>query len=237
MTRQQQRAVEAFGHRGYYRGMGASQQQDASTIGSSLTQISAALAKIPGAQIAAPFVAIAGALANIVSLFGPNPNNTITTGWVNQIEADVLQPNLAAWQALAPADKSPEAQAAALAIFQEGWNQVVQLCSNMQLGSAGTSCIADRQNGACHWTSTGQTPGQPPNCGNWWTWYHDPIANDPQVAANEAAAASGSTSTGSSTSNSTTGATLGTTISNALGGMSPLAIGAALIGLALVVSE
>ena len=215
-------------------GLGASQQQDASTVGSSLNTISLALAKIPGAQVAAPFVAIAGALANIVSLFGPNPNNTITTGWVNQIEADVLKPNLAAWQALDPSDKSPQAQAAALAIFQEGWNQVVQLCSNASLGSAGTSCIADRQNGACHWTTTGQTPGQPPNCGNWWVWYHDPIANDPDVAAYVAPSATTTGSTGSTAS----AGTIGATISTALGGISPLAIGAALIAFGLLaVSE
>lgn len=249
--------MEAFQHRSYIRGgMGASQQQDAATVGTSLTQISAALAKIPGAQVAAPFVAIAGALANIVSLFGPNPDNTITTGWVNQIEADVLQPNLAAWNALAPADKSPEAQTAALAIFQEGWNQVVQLCSNVQLGSAGTSCIADRQNGACHWTLTGETPGVPPNnCWNWWSGYHDPIANDPQVAINEAAATATSTdpngatcltsalvsgycpAAGTSSTATSSGTSLGTTISSALGGISPVMIGAALIVLALVVSE
>lgn len=242
MTRQQQRIGEAF-RSNYYgdwigqRGLGqasnvpGSQQGDINTIGQSL--ITAAPATGP----AAPFVAAAGALLKIVALFGPNPDNTITTGWVNQVEADVLKPNLDAWNALAPEDKTPAMQAYALQIFTTAWNQIVQLCSNAQLGSAGTSCIADRQNGACHWTLDGQTPGQPPsNCGNWWTWYYFPIKSDPQVAINAAAIASGIDTTGATTG---TGAgTIGATISTALGGISPLMIGAALIVVGLLaVSE
>ena len=258
MTRQQQKTMEAFQHRGYIRGgmgqasnVAGSQQGDINTIAQSL--ITAAPATGP----AAPFVAAAGALLKIVALFGPNPDNTITTGWVNQVEADVLQPNLAAWNALAPQDKTSAMQAYAMQIFTTAWNGIVQLCSNATLGSAGTSCIADRQQGACHWTLTGETPGVPPsNCGNWWTWYYFPIAQDPQVAANEAAATATSTDPNgatcltsalvsgycpaagtSSTSTTSSGTSLGTTISSALGGMSPVMIGAALIVLALVVSE
>jgi hypothetical protein len=162
------------------------QQGDAKTAAGSLSQL-VPLATVAGGPIAGAAVGAAAALANIVSLFGPNPNNTVTTGWVNQIEADVMKPNLAGWLALSSDEKTPSNQAAFLQNFYNGWNQVVQLCSNAALGSAGTNCIADRQNGACHWTTTGQTPGQPPNCGNWYVWYHDPIANDPEVAANAAA--------------------------------------------------
>ena len=48
-----------------------------------------------------------------------------------------------------------------------------------QYGSAGVACIADRQQGACHYQVNGQ-------CWNWFTGYHDPIANDPQVTLNTA---------------------------------------------------
>jgi hypothetical protein len=74
---------------------------------------------------------------------------------------------------LAPEDKTPQAQQYALAVFTQGWNQIVQLCSNPQLGSAGSNCLRDRQRGG-KW--------------DWWGYYYDPIAKDPQVAANVAAA-------------------------------------------------
>lgn len=144
--------------------MGDSQQQIANTVGHSL------ITGAPATGPAAPFVAAAGALANIVSLFGPNPNNDLTTGWVNEIEADVLKPNLKAWQALAPQDKTQAMQQYAESVFLNSWNQIVSLCRNPQLGSAGTNCIADRQRG-------GKT--------DWFGYYYDPIASDPQVSANE----------------------------------------------------
>jgi len=152
-----------------YTGLGATQQQDAATVGSALLSTAAYTGP------AAPFVAVAGAVADIVSLFGPNPNNTYTTEVVNQVEADVMQPNLAAWEALAPADKTDTNQQAAEQNFDNGWNYVLQACGQPALGSAGTSCIADRQRGGKF---------------DWFAAYLDPIQNDPQVAINDAAAAS-----------------------------------------------
>lgn len=155
------------------RGLGGSSQQgDAKAVAGSLQQMADASMKA-GIPIAAAVLEVGSALANIVSLFGPNANNTITTEWVNQMEADVMKPNLAAWQSLAPEDKTPQAQAFALEVFSQGWNQIVQLCSNAQLGSAGTNCLRDRQRGG-KW--------------DWFGYYYDPIAKDPQVAANVAAA-------------------------------------------------
>jgi hypothetical protein len=144
-------------------GLGATQQQDAATVGSALLSTAAYTGP------AAPFVAAAGAIADIVSLFGPNPNNTYATEVVNQVEADVMKPNLAGWEALAPADKTDINQQAAEANFTSGWDYVLQACGQPALGSSGTNCIADRQRGGKF---------------DWWAAYYDPIADDPQVAIN-----------------------------------------------------
>lgn len=214
MTAQQHRAIEAFRNYGYsnpiswreYRGiegLGVTQQQAAATVGSAL------LSSARYAGPAAPFLAIGGAIADIVSLFGPNPNNTITTGYVNQIEADVMKPNLLAWQALAPEHKIYSMQQAALANFMAGWNQVLQLCSNPALGSAGTNCIGDRQRGG-KW--------------DWWKFYYFPIKDDPEVIPDPVVGSSG----GAVTDNTVA------VVSSALGGISPLWIGMGLIAIALV---
>lgn len=213
---------------------GSSQQGDAKAVAGSLQQMADASMKL-GIPIAAAVLEVGSALANIVSLFGPNADNTITTGWVNQMEADVMVPNLKAWQSLAPEEKTPAAQAYALEVFSQGWNQIVQLCSNIQLGSAGTSCIADRQNGACKWKdSSGK-------CFNWFSGYRDPIANDPAVAANVAAAkvAAQSSTPGAPTDTSTPGSAGGSNTSSTGSATVPssstfLYGGLALLGVALL---
>ena len=218
MTAQQQRAVEAFHVRGYFAyGLGdTSQQSAAATVSSSLAQ-SAALATAVGGPLAGAIVGAAAGLAKIVSLFGPNPNNTITTEWVNQVEADVLKPNLAAWQALPADHKYYTLQQTALNTFTQAWNQIVQLCSNPQLGSAGTNCLKDRQRGG-KW--------------DWFAYYYDPIAKDPQVIPDPVI---GSTDSGS-VAGSVSGAIDSTvsSVSQSLGGISPLYIGLGVIALAMV---
>jgi hypothetical protein len=214
MTAQQHHAIEAFHARGYFAypyGLGdVSQQQASATVASSLQQ-SAQLATAVGGPLAGAIVEAAAGLAKIVSLFGPNPNNTITTEWVNQVEADVLKPNLAAWQAL-PADKKYYTlQQTALNTFTQAWGQIVQLCSNPQLGSAGTNCLKDRQRGG-KW--------------DWFSYYYDPIANDPQVIPDPVATTSGSV-TGAIDSTVTS-------LSQSLGGISPLWIGVGIIAAALL---
>lgn len=194
-------------------GMGdTTQQGDAATLARSLQQ-SAALATAVGGPIAGGIVEAAAALANIVSLFGPNPNNTITTGWVNQIEADVMKPNLAAWQALPANQKTLANQQAALQVFTIAWNRIVQLCSNAQLGSAGTNCIADRQRGG-KW--------------DWWSYYYDPIAKDQVVAQNIANDNNLAPSTSSTGGTQTGGGPSSTTGSS----QTSLWIGLSLVGLA-----
>ncbi len=140
-----------------YTGLGATQQQISATVGNALMSS----AKYAGP--AAPFLAAAGALADIVSLFGPNPSNEYATEVVNQVEADVMKPNLAAWQSEV---KTTVNQQAALQNFRSGWTYVTQSCNNPQLGSAGINCISDRQRGGKF---------------DWWALYYDPIANDPNV--------------------------------------------------------
>jgi hypothetical protein len=123
---------------------------------------------------AAPFVAAAGSVANFISSFlQPNIPKEVASERVDEIEADFMKPNVARWNALPMNHKTPEAQAAALDVFNKGWGGIIQFCSNMQLGSAGVNCIKDRQRGG-RW--------------DWWSYYYDPIANDPAVAANVAAA-------------------------------------------------
>jgi hypothetical protein len=151
----------------YTRGMGATDKQ----IGGAIASTGGALlasARYTGP--AAPFVAIAGAALEIggaiTSLFGPNPNNDIASGYVNQIEADIMKPNLAAWES---ESKTSVNQVAAEQNFTSGWNMVLQLCDNPALGSAGVNCVGDRQRGG-KW--------------DWWKMYYDPIANDPNVVSN-----------------------------------------------------
>jgi hypothetical protein len=208
---------------------GSSQQGDAKAVAGSLQQLASAATQA-GIPIAGAVLEAGAALANIVSLFGPNPNNTLTTEWVNQMQADVMTPNLQAWQALPPEQKTPQAQQYAEEVFSQGWAQIVQLCSNAQLGSAGINCLKDRQRGGKY---------------DWFVYFYDPIAKDPQVAANVAAAqaaaqAAANTPTSQPTDTSTPGSAGGsnTTSTGSAATVSSSSTylygGLALLGLALV---
>jgi len=67
-------------------------------------------------------------------------------------------------------------QAAALAAFDSAWQWLISPkgCGSGIFGSAGNACISDRGPG-------GKFP--------WFTWYRDPIANDPRAAGCAAALA------------------------------------------------
>jgi len=67
-------------------------------------------------------------------------------------------------------------QAAALAAFDSAWQWLISPkgCGSGVFGSAGNACISDRGPG-------GKFP--------WFTWYRDPIANDPRAAGCAAALA------------------------------------------------
>jgi len=115
--------------------------------------------------------------------------------WANQAEPLLLQ-NINAYFAQ-PAPRSASSQQAAIQNFTNVWNTLVSQCSQAGTGQAGVNCIADRQSGACKWKQTATSsllayvPYGEPNvgqCWNWWSGYHDPIANDPDVTADESSA-------------------------------------------------
>lgn len=174
-------------------GQGVTSQQITSTVGGSIMASAGPIALIN--PIAGAIVAGVGALTSLIGgLFKPDVTKEEATAIVNQIESEHLQPNLQNWESAPTSAKTPQAQAAALAVVDASLNAVQQGCSNPQLGTAGQRCISERliHGGTAPWCP------QPGHTGcDWITLYRDPIANDPAVAANVAAA----TSAGSETTN------------------------------------
>jgi hypothetical protein len=129
----------------------------------------------------------------------------LTTNEVNQVEP-YLQQNLAEYLA---APVSAATQQEALNNFNQLWQGVVTYCSQPSMSTAGKNCISDREEGSCAYkTSPGgwnQTNGvwsytypgangSGSTCWNWFVGYHDPIANDPRVAAASSAASTAAAS-------------------------------------------
>lgn len=166
-------------------------------------------------QIAGAVLAITAVVASLFK--GCGQTCILTTNEVNQVEP-YLQQNLSEYLA---APVSAATQQEALNNFNQLWQGVVTYCSQPSMSSAGKNCISDREQGSCAYkTSPGgwqQTNGvwnyvypgangSGSTCWNWFVGYHDPIANDPRVAAAASAtsanAVSGSTSAGSSVASS-----------------------------------
>ena len=163
------------------RGIGdVSSQQITNTVGGSIMAAAGPIALAN--PIAGAIVGAVGALTSLIGgLFKPDVTKEQATAIVNQIESEYLKPNLQRWLAAPAAQKTPQAQAAALAVFDQAWNAVLQGCSNPALGTAGQRCISERQQG-------GSAPWCPTSTGcDWFILYRDPIANDPAVAASAAA--------------------------------------------------
>ena len=167
-----------------------------SSVGSSL------LTAAPFTGPAAPFVAAAGAIADMLASFGVGAgcgqSCVLSSDFANQAEAQ-LQQNISNYFAIAP-PRPASAQAAAVANAQTILNWIQQQCSNPQLGSAGQQCISDRMAGGCTWKQTAaKLPpwGTPPvgACWNWVNGYLDPIANDPNVVPDAQASTAASTTT------------------------------------------
>lgn len=166
----------------------------------SIANTAAAAAQLTGELAGGPLGgAIAGAIAQVGLLLanvfsGCGQTCVEASNLANQAEPLLLQ-NLQTYMS-APVHYA-SLQAAALNNFALTWQALVQACSNPQLGSAGQSCIADRQQGGCHYqTSPGGwsqdasgvwsytypgAQGSGSACWNWFVGYHDPIANDPTV--------------------------------------------------------
>jgi hypothetical protein len=196
------------------RGMGQTTSglvsQSAGTAGAAVGATSGLLVAA-GAVQAVPIAGqIAGAVlaitAVVAALFkGCGSTCILTTNEVNQVEP-YLQQNLAEYLA---APVSAATQQEALNNFNQLWQGVVAYCSQPSMSTAGKNCISDRQEGSCAYkTSPGgwqQTNGvwnyvypgangSGSTCWNWFVGYHDPIANDPRVAAASSAASTGAAS-------------------------------------------
>ena len=127
-------------------GMGLGQQGQAimGTVGGTLLQI----APLTG-PVAAPFVAIAGAVTELLAAIGIGrgcgQTCIVASQYANQAES-LLQQNYNAYFSLStPRPKS--AQQLALSNFDQIWNGLVQLCSNPALSDAGKRCVSDRHRG------------------------------------------------------------------------------------------
>jgi hypothetical protein len=142
---------------------------------------------------AAPFVAAAGAAAELLGAIGVGKGcgqNCITASeYANKAEA-LLKQNLDTYKSL-PVPRAKSAQAAALSIFDQVWAGLQQACATVP-GAAGANCISDRQAGACKWTNAA-------GCFNWFTGYRDPISGDSNVV-NDSAVSSSSQAAGGSVS-------------------------------------
>jgi hypothetical protein len=171
-------------------------------------------------SIAGPVgLAVSGAIALGVAIYnlvqGCGSTCTEASNIANQVAA-LLQQNLDQYMS-APVHYA-SAQQAALTTFNSAWAQLVQMCGNPQLSTAGQNCISQRSQSGCqwktspagwsqdasgNWTYTGAGPnGSGSTCWNWFVGYYDPIANDPTVVPDPVATSSTTTTspvTGAST--------------------------------------
>lgn len=151
---------------------------------------------------AAPFLAIAGGIADLLAQFnvgaGCGQPCLLTTQYANQAEA-LLQQNIATYFCPPNGDcsnfvldtpRSQTAQAAAMANFNTIWNELESECGQVG-GSVGESCISERAAGGCQWKQpAGSVPpwGTPAEgeCWNWNNGYLAPIQNDPYAVPDAA---------------------------------------------------
>ncbi len=110
--------------------------------------------------------AVAGVTLGLQLLFNRKApkQKRITTQIVNELEPH-LKNNLDAYLS---GPRTRASQAAALKNFDDAWAWLAsaEACGNQDLGNPGKACIADRSRGG-KW--------------DWFAYYRDPIANDPDV--------------------------------------------------------
>lgn len=129
------------------------------------------LVPIVGAAVAAA-AAIAIVIEKVFS--GCGQTCIEATNIANQVAAK-LNENVQNYFAQNP--RYASVQVAALAVFDQTWNLLLQACGNPALGSAGQRCISERQRGGvAPWCPN---PGHT-GC-DWFILFRDPIANDPNV--------------------------------------------------------
>jgi hypothetical protein len=181
--------------------------------------------------IGAALAAVTAIVTTLIENSGCGETCIETSQWANQAEPALLA-NIQAYFNL-PAPRTQSQQNAALSNFIAVWTTLVNQCSQAGLGTAGQDCISDRQAGACKWKQTAASPllayvpyGEPNvgECWNWWSGYHDPIANDQVVADDPTAVAQVQSNAAAST---------GGMIPSTIGGMSMGTL--ALVGAGLLV--
>lgn len=154
-------------------GTAAEQQQlvnlgtGVATVGASVGTAAAVSTGLITAATASAIVPFIGpAIMGITLLIGMFTKRGLqkeqTTKIVNDAEP-LLKQNLQAWNS---SSKTVAEQQQALANFNAVWQQVVAACSNTAYGDPGHWCIDDRNRGG-KW--------------DWFSYYYDPIANDPNV--------------------------------------------------------
>jgi len=158
------------------------------------------------------------------------------SNYANQVE-QYLKQNLQTYLA-APVHYA-SLQAAAENNFNTAWQALNQACGTGALANttAGTNCIGDRTQGACHYhTSPGGwsngvytypgANGSGSTCWNWFVGYYDPIAQDPTVVPDPSTGSTSSTSPSQGAGTST--GSVGTTDAGAFPLM-PILLGAGLL--------
>lgn len=194
------------------RGFGSTTSVTAATIAASGASTTASLL-VAFSVIAGPVGAVIAAIAGIGVLLaktfqGCGATCVQTSQYANQVELNLLRPNLQAY--LSSPVRTVSMQAAALNNYNSAIAALQAACGQAALGPAGASCIDERINASsCQWkaspggwvTSGGTcsyTPwgasGSGNSCWNWVIGYHDPIANDPCVQPDSVLLSGGSTS-------------------------------------------
>lgn len=138
--------------------------------GSSTASVLAATGIIAGstAAIAIPVIG-AVAAAIIFWLNRKGPQQKVETTKIVDAAEPILKQNLLVWN---QSTKTRSIQLQMLANFDAVWARIVQLCSDSRYGDPGHNCISDRQAGG-KW--------------DWFAYYRNPIADDPNVVADSSA--------------------------------------------------
>jgi hypothetical protein len=185
------------------RGMGAiTSSQASSLISSAASMTSGSIVAATAATTAGMATGIGAAVVGLVGVAmaiykltqGCGAECTESTTIANEVGD---QMSTAFQQYMSAPVHYQSVQTTYLALFDNAWAQLVQLCSNPALGSPGERCITDRQAGACTWTcspfgwqqnsdgSWTYIPAGPvgsgSTCWNYFSGMRDPVANDPTV--------------------------------------------------------
>jgi hypothetical protein len=168
-------------------GTNTSPTATSTVIENSLATSLAAAAPLSGP--AAPFLLAAAGIAKALAALGVGAgcgqSCVITSDAANEY-GNIMQQNILAYFAQTP-PRTTTSQTAALQVFDTAWADMVAACNQVG-GSAGQNCVSERQEGACQWKQTTDSPllvvpgePQPGECWNYYNGMRDPIANDTDV--------------------------------------------------------